>query len=62
MLYEVITKLHLTLLKTYPLEEIKSQFETLDFTPDKYLISDKEIFIYCEDKYHKSKLSRNNFV
>ncbi|MDT0685079.1 hypothetical protein [Autumnicola psychrophila] len=53
--------MHLTFLKEKPAEESIQQTETYDYKPDKFKIQDKEVFIYCEGKYHQSKLTNNFF-
>lgn len=56
-----IEQLHLTFLSTLPNTTDIKQIENTDFTPDAFKIKDKNIFIYCEGKYHKSKLTNNFF-
>ncbi|MDT0645424.1 DUF1697 domain-containing protein [Zunongwangia sp. F260] len=56
-----INKLHLTFLKEEPAEENNQHAEAYDYKPDKFKIQDKEVFIYCEGKYHQSKLTNNFF-
>ena len=56
-----ISKLVLTFLNEKP---IKTDVETLkdfDSKEDKFVIKDKDVFIYCEGKYHQSKLTNNFF-
>lgn len=56
-----ITKLHLAFLKQIPEKENLEKIKTLNYLPDKYVIIDQDIFIYCEGKYHQSKLTNNFF-
>lgn len=56
-----INKLHLTFLKEAPDEKNLTLIETLNFTPDKFEIINKDVFIHCEGKYHQSKLTNNFF-
>jgi uncharacterized protein (DUF1697 family) len=56
-----IDKLFLSFLKDKPLEEYREKTESYDFSPDRFVIDDKDVFIFCEGKYHKTKLSNNFF-
>ncbi len=56
-----INKLHLTLLKEKPATENIKQTEMYDYKPDKFVIDDKDIFIFCDGQYHQSKLTNNFF-
>jgi uncharacterized protein (DUF1697 family) len=56
-----IDRLFLTFLKDKPLEENREKTESYDFSPDRFVIDDKHVFIFCEGKYHKTKLSNNFF-
>lgn len=56
-----ISKLHLTFLKEKPSDENRLKTETYNYEPDKFIISGSDTFIYCEGKYHKSKLTNNFF-
>lgn len=56
-----IKALHLTFLKTLPSAENLAKTEAYDYPPDKFVIQDKSVFIYCEGKYHQSKLTNNFF-
>lgn len=53
--------LHLTFLNEEPTPELQEKLESYDFEPDRFKIIGKEVFIYCEGKYHQSKLT-NNFL
>jgi uncharacterized protein (DUF1697 family) len=54
-------KLHVTFLSELP-DKIKlNLLKELEFSPDKFTIIDKEIFIYCPNGYGNSKLSNNFF-
>ena len=52
-----VGKLHLTFLKEKPTKENKQITESYNFEPDKFIVMDKDIFLYCEGKYHETKLS-----
>ncbi len=56
-----IEQLHLTFLDIEPQEKNLKMIEIYNFEPDKYKIEGKEVFIYCQEKYHTSKLT-NNFI
>ncbi|MDT0689150.1 DUF1697 domain-containing protein [Salegentibacter sp. F188] len=56
-----INKLHLTFLKEKPAQENIQQTESFDYKPDRFKIQNKDVFIYCEGKYHQSKLTNNFF-
>lgn len=56
-----IEKLHLTfLLETPSVEQVKWT-QSYNHESDKFIIVDKDVFILCEGKYHKSKLTNNFF-
>jgi len=56
-----IRHLHLTFLNAKPTEENRKKTEAYNFEPDKFAISGKCVFVCCEGKYHKSKLTNNFF-
>ncbi|SMG48820.1 Uncharacterized conserved protein, DUF1697 family [Marivirga sericea] len=56
-----ITKLHLTFLKENPQDEDLQQIKLLGCEPDQFAVDGKDVFIYCEGKYHQSKLTNNFF-
>lgn len=56
-----ITHLHLTFLKEKPSKENQSKTEEYNYEPDQFVIKDQAVFVYCEGKYHKSKLTNNFF-
>jgi len=56
-----ITHLHLTFLNEKPTKENQELIETYHFEPDKFVIDGKDVFIYCAEKYHQSKLINNFF-
>ncbi|AEL28542.1 DUF1697 domain-containing protein [Cyclobacterium marinum] len=58
---EDIAPLHITFLAQEPAEENLIKIKVLDFSPDKFKIEGKDVFIYCEGKYHQSKLTNNFF-
>lgn len=56
-----IAHLHLTFLHKNPKKEHQHKTETYNYEPDKFQIQGNNVFIYCEGKYHKSKLTNNFF-
>ncbi len=52
-----IKQLHLTFLKEKPKKENIENTLTRNYEPDKFKIDDKDVFIFCAGKYHKSKLT-----
>ncbi len=56
-----IPHLHLTFLKKAPLEEDIAVVNSYDYTPDRFHLGDQEVYVYCEGKYHQSKLTNNFF-
>ena len=56
-----ISKYHLTLFSDFPEKEKVDAIAEIDFTPDEFVITGKQVFIRCERKYHESKLTNNFF-
>ena len=56
-----INHLCLTFLGEKPTEENRLKTETYNYEPDKFIIKEKDVFIYIEEKYHQTKLSNNFF-
>lgn len=56
-----INKLHLTFLNEVPDKDKQEIAESFDYSPDQFKIIRKYAFIYCEDSYHKSKLTNDFF-
>ncbi len=56
-----INYLYLTFLKEVPSKENIEKTLTYNYEPDRFVIIDKDVFIYCEGKYHKTKLNNNFF-
>lgn len=56
-----INKLHLTFLKETPTLDNVQHTLTYNFAPDKFKIDNKDVFVFCEGKYHQSKLTNNFF-
>ncbi|WP_375562477.1 DUF1697 domain-containing protein [Bernardetia sp. OM2101] len=59
---ELINNLHLTFLEHIPTtENIEKTKEIESKTTDKFEITENNVFIFCEGKYHTSKLTNNFF-
>ena len=56
-----INTLHLTFLKADPNPKDVDAISSLSFEPDLFTIEKKEIYIFCEGKYHQSKLTNDFF-
>lgn len=56
-----IEKLHVTFLETKPQAINVDNISKFDFSPDKFKIIDREVYLYCPNGYGISKLSNNFF-
>ncbi len=56
-----IEKLHVTFLEKIPGQNELNNIEKYDYSPDKFSIIKKEVFLYCPGGYGKTKLSNNFF-
>lgn len=56
-----IERLHLTFLKEVPETEKLDKIKTYDYSPYKFEIKDKNVFVYCSGKYSDSKLTNKFF-
>ncbi len=56
-----INQLHLTFLKEKPANENIEKVFTYNYEPDKFKVDNKDVFLFCEGKYHQSKLTNNLF-
>lgn len=56
-----INKLHLTFLKEQPSQENLAKVNSFNFEPDKFEIAGKDVFLYCDGKYHQTKLNNTFF-
>jgi uncharacterized protein (DUF1697 family) len=54
-------KIHVTFLSEKPKFINSEIINHLDFSPDRFKIIEKEIYLYCPEGYGKSKLSNNFF-
>jgi uncharacterized protein (DUF1697 family) len=52
---------HVTFLEKAPSKEKTESFSNLDFSPEKYFISGKDIYLYCPNGYGNAKLV-NTFI
>ena len=56
-----IDKSHVTFLSMKPQPTSIEKLKSKNYYPDQFEIKDKYIYIYCDGKYHESKIS-NNFI
>lgn len=56
-----INHLHLTFLKEAPSPENHTKILTYNYAPDQFVIKENAVYIFCQGKYHKSKLTNNFF-
>lgn len=56
-----INHLHHTFLSELPTNENRQKTESYTYEPDKFSISGKDVFMFCEGKYHQSKLTNDFF-
>jgi uncharacterized protein (DUF1697 family) len=57
---EDITKLHVTFLETVPDKKLFAKIEEMDFS-DEYVLSGKNIYLFCPNGYGNTKLNNNFF-
>lgn len=56
-----IEKLHLTILKNEPSQDLVKKILEFEFIPDRYEIAGRSIFIYCENGYGRTKITNDFF-
>jgi uncharacterized protein (DUF1697 family) len=56
-----INGLHVTFLEDYPAKEKTESLMKFDFTPDRFVLSGKEVYIYCPNGYGKTKINNSFF-
>ena len=56
-----IEKLHLTVLKEEPLPELVKKIKDLIFLPDRFEIMGRNVFVYCENGYGRTKITNDFF-
>lgn len=56
-----VNHLHLTFLSENPTHDNRKQAELYDYQPYRFEIVNSNVFIYCEGKYHESKLTNAFF-
>jgi uncharacterized protein (DUF1697 family) len=54
-----INQLYITFLKTEPLKENKNDLDIIDFSPTRFKVCGKEIYIFSEERSIDSKLTHN---
>jgi uncharacterized protein (DUF1697 family) len=57
----IIKKLHVTFLGKVPGQNELIKINEFDYSPDKFIIKNKEIFLYCPRGYGKTRLTNNFF-
>ena len=61
-MHDVINeKLHVTFLEKAPAQSELQKIKEYDYSPDRFTIKNKEVFLYCPGGYGKTKLSNNFF-
>ncbi|MEJ2617362.1 MAG: DUF1697 domain-containing protein [Ignavibacteriaceae bacterium] len=56
-----VEKLHVTFLEKAPAQSELQKIKEYDYSPDRFIIKNKEVFLYCPGGYGKTKLSNNFF-
>ncbi len=56
-----IEKLHLTFLNETPAAEMLEKIKAFDFSPDRFEIVGKDVFIYCPNGYGSTKITNDFF-
>ncbi len=56
-----ITKLHITFLEDIPKKTELENIKKYDYPPDKFIIINMEVYLYCPNGYGTSKLTNNFF-
>ena len=56
-----LKKLHVTFLSEMPAEENAESITNSDFSPDRFRISGKEVYLHIPESYGETKLSNNFF-
>ncbi|HTM66092.1 MAG TPA: DUF1697 domain-containing protein [Flavipsychrobacter sp.] len=54
-------KLHVTFLQDKPEAANIKKTEELDFSPDRFVISGKDVYVYCPNGYGNTKINNNFF-
>lgn len=54
-------KLHVTFLADAPEKQLVNSMDQYDFSPDNFVITGKDVFLYCPGGYGKTKLSNAFF-
>ena len=55
------SKLHLTFLEKIPSRENMEKIEEHHFEPDRFIVSGKDVYVYCPGGYGRTKLNNNFF-
>ena len=54
-------KLHVTFLSETPLPANVKNIKITDYSPDKFIVIESEVFLHCPESYGETKLSNNFF-
>ncbi len=55
------SKLHVTFLNEHPLKDHINKTETFHYDPDRFVISGREVYLYCPNGYGRTKLNNTFF-
>lgn len=58
---DTINHSHITFLSSKPLNEDIDKISDVEFFPDEFIIIEKIIYVFCPDKYGKTRLTNNFF-
>jgi len=56
-----VEKLHVTFLSEIPAKDLNKSIDSLNFSPDRFYIIDKEVYLYIPNSYGETKLSNKFF-
>jgi uncharacterized protein (DUF1697 family) len=56
-----IDRLHLTFLKEEPSPELLEKIKALQFLPDRFEIIERDVFVYCDNGYGRTKITNDFF-
>ena len=56
-----IGKIYITFLSDYPCPDYIKKISEYNFAPDEFIISGREVFVYCPNSYGKTKLTNTFF-
>ena len=56
-----LERYHVTLLKDTPEPEVLEKIQDYDFSPDKFIIKDQTVYVFCAGRYQDTKLGNTFF-